>query len=196
MAMQDADDFDPIRSLGMEDDVVNQRVLRDRKADSGNVRYGGKRTFRAHALDWASTGRARMEADYLRLKARWQTGGRDREGALHLLFLGWMHWAEPDCLTGLAEDPNAADLWHQIYSHFGGEASSDPEFLFVASLMADLFPWGLGDVAEWEGIAKRLAARSLDLRPEGFSVQTFKDRSDYGDYFQIHARKEPEPGRQ
>lgn len=42
MAMQDADDFDPIRSLGMEDDVVNQRVLRDRKADAARVRYGGE----------------------------------------------------------------------------------------------------------------------------------------------------------
>lgn len=131
-----------------------------------------------------------MENTYRLLKGAWQAGDRDREHALHLLFLAWMHWAEPEFLTGLTEDADERELWHSIYRHFGGEASSDAEFLFVASLMINLFPWMLGDVAEWEARAQRMAERSLGLRPEGFSTRAFEGRGDYGEYFTIHARAE------
>ena len=129
-----------------------------------------------------------MEDAYRLLKSGWQNGNRDRENTLHLLFLAWMHWAEPDFLTGLTDDEDANELWRAIYDDFGGEAASDAEFLFVASLMADIFPWALGDVAEWETRAKRMAARSLELKPEGFTTRAFQGRSDYGEYFTIHAR--------
>lgn len=128
-----------------------------------------------------------MQDGYELLKTAWHSD-RERENSLQLLFLAWMHWAEPDFLTGLSEDAEAKDLWFSIYEYFGGEVASDAEFLFVASLMASIFPWALGDVSGWEARANRMAARSLQLRPEGFSTQAFAGRSDYGDYFIIHAR--------
>ena len=40
---------------------------------------------------------------------------RDREHALRLLFLAWMHWADPRFVTGMSEDPRAEELWHEIF---------------------------------------------------------------------------------
>lgn len=129
-----------------------------------------------------------LEPDYRRLKAAWELGNRDREDALHLLFLAWMHWADPSFVTGMEYDPDADDLWRSIFRYFDGETSNDAEFLHVAGLMAGLFPWGLGDEIEWASRAKRLEARSLKLKPEGFSPEFFEGRSDYGDYFAHQAR--------
>lgn len=126
--------------------------------------------------------------DYRRLKAAWASGHRDREDALHLLFLAWMHWADPPFVTGMEEDPEAGDLWQTIFGYFDGETSKDAEFLHVAALMAGLFPWGLGDEVEWASRATRMEARSLDLKPDGFSPEFFEGRSDYGDYFAHQAR--------
>lgn len=53
----------------------------------------------------------------------------------------------------MSEDPHDAELWHEIFEHFGGEGSADAEFLHVAALMAELFPWMLGDEAVWERTA-------------------------------------------
>lgn len=145
-----------------------------------------------------------MEEAYERLKADWQKGDRDRENSLRLLYYAWMHWAEPGFLTGFDEGgtDDAVALWFEIYNFFGGEAASDAEFLLVASIMADLMPWMLGDVLDWEVKAKRMSARSLELRPEGFTTQDFADRGEYGYYFQMHGRnsgaappKSPEPKR-
>lgn len=124
-----------------------------------------------------------LEPDYRRLKDLWETGRRDREDALHLLFLAWMHWADPPFVTGLEDDPDADDLWRTVFDHFGGEASTDAEFLHVAALMAGLFPWALGDEDEWTVRANRLATRSRALRPEGFSPEVFRGRGEYGCYF-------------
>jgi hypothetical protein len=129
-----------------------------------------------------------VERDYRRLKADWENGSRDRDGALHLLFLAWMHWADPPFVTGMEDDPEADELWRAIYAHFGGEHAEDAEFLYVASIMADIFPWGLGDESEWSSRAKRMEARSLRLKPDGFSPEFFEGRRDYGDYFAHQAR--------
>lgn len=129
-----------------------------------------------------------LEPDYRRLKAGWASGSRDREDALHLLFLAWMHWADPPFVTGMEDDPDADDLWRTIFAYFDGEKSNDAEFLHVAGLMAGLFPWGLGEEAEWAACATRMEARSRDLKPEGFSPGFFEGRSDYGDYFAHQAR--------
>jgi hypothetical protein len=61
------------------------------------------------------------------------------------MFFAWMHWADPPFVTGMADDPMAADLWHETFAHFGGENSTDAEFLYVSGIMAALFPWALGD---------------------------------------------------
>lgn len=129
-----------------------------------------------------------MEADYRRLKADWERGGRDREGALHLLFLAWMHWADPPFATGMEEDPDASDLWRAIYADFGAEEAEDAEFLHVAAIMAGLFPWELGDEDEWGERARRMTARSLAIKPEGFLPDVFEGRGRYGAYFAHQAR--------
>lgn len=132
-----------------------------------------------------------VEEAYRQLRASWDAGDRDREHALHLLFLAWMHWADPPWVTGMAEDPREVELWHEIFAHFGGEGSSDAEFLHVAGLMALLFPYVLGDEEAWEAAAERVKVRSLQLRPEGFPPELFEGRGGYGRYFAHQARVAP-----
>lgn len=129
-----------------------------------------------------------MQRDYERLKAEWLGGDRDRENTLWLLFLAWMNWADPPFVTGMAEDPEARDLWLSIFDFFGGEDAEDAEFLHVAALMADLFPYVLGDERVWLECAQRMRSRSFVLKPDGFSPQAFEGRGDYGEYFAHQAR--------
>jgi len=132
-----------------------------------------------------------MEEAYRQLRGRWDAGDRDKELTLHLLFLAWMHWADPPFATGMSDDPEDVKLWHDIFAHFGGEGSSDAEFLHVAGLMAKLFPWELGDEQAWEAVAERMKVRSLQIRPEGFAPELFEGRGDFGDYFAHQARVAP-----
>jgi len=132
-----------------------------------------------------------MEEDYRQLREGWLAGDRDREHALHLLFLAWMHWADPSFVTGMPDDARAVELWHEVFAHFGGEHSSDAEFLHVAGLMAHLFPWVLGDEPAWAAAAEHMKARSLQFRPEGFTPDSFEGRGDFGDYFAHQARVAP-----
>ncbi len=104
-----------------------------------------------------TAGTMQLEPDYRRLKAAWESGHRDREDSLHLLFLAWMHWADPPFVTGMEDDPEADKLWRMIYGYFGGEQSTDAEFLHVAGLMAGIFSWGLGN--EVEGLPAPRACR-------------------------------------
>ena len=132
-----------------------------------------------------------MDEEYKKLRAGWIVGERGREGALRLLFLSWMHWADPPGVTGMDDDPEAANLWHAIFAHFDGEASSDPEFLYIASIMAVVAGWGLGDEDEWSAAAERLRTRLLQIRPEGFTPDAFKGRGEYGRYFAHQATSRP-----
>ena len=129
-----------------------------------------------------------MEDAYIQLREEWFAGNRDRERALQLLFLSWMHWADPPFVTGMSDDPHAVELWHEVSLHFGGEASSDAEFLHVSGMMAHIFPWALGDEQTWEAKANRMKARSLELSPQGFPPSMFDGRGEYGNYFAHQAR--------
>lgn len=129
------------------------------------------------------------EAEYRRLKAGWHVGSREREDALHLLYLAWMHWADPPFVTGMEEDPEAIKLWLAISSYFGGENSEDAEFLHVAGLMAGITPEELGD--GWTSRADRMTARSLQLKPDDFPPEIFEGRGLYGEYFAHQARPRP-----
>ncbi|RZJ43616.1 MAG: hypothetical protein EON87_11825 [Brevundimonas sp.] len=132
-----------------------------------------------------------MEADYRRLKALRVIGSATREDTLHLLFMAWMHWADPPFLTGLEEDPGADEFWRAIFDDFGGEDATDAEFLHVAGMMAHIFPWALGDDEEWDARGQRMMARALQLRPDGFSPAFFEGRGEYGAYFAHQARVTP-----
>jgi hypothetical protein len=124
-----------------------------------------------------------MEENYKTLRVGWAAGDRDRECALRLLHLSWWHWAEPAFLTGLSDDPTAVRLWHEIFEYFGGEASSDGEFLFVAAIMIRVTPWVFADENAWLVTADTMMARSSLLKPDGFSPEDFKGRGDFGEYF-------------
>ena len=124
-----------------------------------------------------------MEKSYTELKARWLAGERDRELGLRLMFFAWMHWADPPFVTGLKEDPEAADLWREAFAYLGGESSTDAEFLFVSGIMAELFSWALGDEENWRQRGQQMKARATSLQPTALPLSTFKNRGEYGTYF-------------
>ena len=99
------------------------------------------------------------------------------------MYLAYMHWADPPFVTGLAEDPSAVALWHEIYSELGGSDSRDVEFLMVAATMAETFPWALGDELQWVETAQTLKRHAASLRSDPISAETFRGRGLYGDYF-------------
>lgn len=134
-----------------------------------------------------------MEKSYAELKARWLKGERERELALHLLFFAWMHWADPPFVTGMADDPMAEDLWHEAFVYLGGADSTDAEVLYVSGIMAELFPYALGDEAEWEKRGLTMQTRAKEIEPTGLSSALFEDRGEYGRYFahQLRARRTP-----
>ena len=124
----------------------------------------------------ASLGRA-----YDALVVRWKEGARDRETALHLLFLIWYGLAEPPYLTGL-KDVNRTRIV-ELFQRLGGEFSTDPEVLFVVSVMCDNAPWALGEELYWRGIGRRFRLRLREMADPGLSKQTFAHRGSYGYYF-------------
>lgn len=114
-----------------------------------------------------------MQGAYLVCRERWKVGERDRELALQLMFLTWMHWADPPFVTGLRGDPDALDLWRETFGWLGAEASSDAEFLAVSGVMITVTPWAFGDATEWQAKAAFLTSRVQELPPSGMSESTF-----------------------
>jgi len=121
-----------------------------------------------------------VEADYRNLKAQWLAGERRRDLCLQLLFFAWMHWADPSFVTGLTEDPEANALWHDIFVFFGGERSTDAEFLFVSGVMAEVTPWGLGDEKEWRQLGTRMVGQAMTSQMKALSLSVFDNRGKYG----------------
>lgn len=127
----------------------------------------------AHA---PSLGRA-----YDALVERWMEGAHDRETALRLLFLIWYGSAEPSPFTGL-RDVNRIRVG-DLFQRLGGEFSTDPEVLFVVSVMCRVAPWALGDEEYWKGVGEKFAGRLEERSAEGLGRQTFNRRGSYGHYF-------------
>jgi len=142
---------------------------------------------------------ALLAAAYDVLKREWNNGNRDRELALHLMFLAWYGLCEPPFITGfemqdginyILKDGLISELqrtFQQVHLYFQPAISKDPEMLYVVGLMAHLFPYMLGNNEEWE-------SRSIEYRklyraklPDGISPLVFNERGVYGKYFQGQA---------
>ena len=125
---------------------------------------------------------------YNMLKARWQAGHRDLETGLRLMFLAWYSCAEPPFLTGLPTQENTGRVFREVFAHFGGVASTEPELLHAAGLMCDLFPWCCGSTDEWSAIGVECKKAARRLNPQGYPPAHFEGRGTYGDYFAHMAR--------
>jgi hypothetical protein len=55
--------------------------------------------------------------------------------------------------------------------------------LYAVGLMAHLFPYLLGDEAEFEALAREYRSLYRSLAPRGISPEVFGDRGAYGEYF-------------
>lgn len=128
-------------------------------------------------------GEASLGKAFAMLQERWSSGARDRETALRLAFLAWYSCSEPTWLTGLPENQSTSSVFQDAFAALGGEESSDPEVCFAFGLMAELFPWCIGDEAHWLSVGKALRSRANALAPEGLSGSLFSGRGAYGEYF-------------
>lgn len=99
---------------------------------------------------------------YELLVAEWRAGIRDRELGLHLMFLAWYLLCEPPHLTGFDERAVAPSklpkVFGEVHYHFMATIGGDAEMLYSVGLMAHLFPYLLGDEAEFEALAERYRA--------------------------------------
>ena len=100
-----------------------------------------------------------LASAYERLKQYWDAGNREREVALHLLFLAWYGLCEPPHITGFethnmpsdelqARFTELQDTFNQVHKAIESQIDDDPEMLYVVGLMAHLFPYLLGDEPE------------------------------------------------
>jgi hypothetical protein len=128
-----------------------------------------------------------LAAAFEALLPKWREGSRDREVALHLMFLAWYLMCEPGHLTGLersrVDESSLAGVFREVHNHFRVSIKSDPEMLYVVGLMAHLFPYLLGDQSEWEAIAEEYRKAYRALEPFGLNAGLFANRGAYGDYF-------------
>jgi hypothetical protein len=143
--------------------------------------------------DYTQYGAPSLGRAYTLLKKRWSGGGTDLETGLRLMFLAWYSYScyEPPFLTGLPPDVWAPEVLVQVFDHFGGEATTEPEVLFAVGVMATTYPWWLADAREGQRFGRRCLARSRELKPEGFRAEHFAGRGAYGHFFSRLTRSRP-----
>jgi hypothetical protein len=129
------------------------------------------------------SGKPRLGDAFALLKARWQAGRRDLETGLRLMFLAWYACTEPPFLTGLPTQEDTGRVFREVFAHFGGTASTEPELHYAVGLMCDLFPWCCGNEDEWSAVGVECKNAAQRLKPEGYPPEHFEGRGAYGDYF-------------
>ena len=124
------------------------------------------------------------------LEQHWDKGQRDREVALHLLFLAWYGLIEPSHITGFAEgvSEHLRRRFQDVFDVLAPNIEQDAEAMYAVGLMADLAPWLLGDAHEWEARSKRFRALYRAAAPGGIDPARFEGRGAYGSYFGGQAR--------
>lgn len=135
-----------------------------------------------------------LGAAYLLIRDQWLSGERDRELALHLLFLAWYLIVEPEHLTGLDKgrvpETDLQQMFDDVHDWLLplGDASTDVEALYVAGLPAHMFPWELGEAHLWETRSIAYRIRYRNLVPDGINPAVFEGRGAYGAYYASQAR--------
>jgi hypothetical protein len=115
------------------------------------------------------------------LVVRWRGGARDEATVFRLLFLLWYENVEPPSLTGIsAQDVGLS--FGEVFESIGGRQGASALVLWAAGKMAELFPWALGNKAEWEEASPLLLARAKELRPQ-IGPDYFCGYGVAGDYF-------------
>jgi len=78
-------------------------------------------------------------------------------------------------------------VFEEVHNYFAPSISSDAEMLFVVGLMADLFPYFIGNEVVWRrrSVSYRVAYRAL--APTGIDPGIFAGRGAYGEYFRGQA---------
>lgn len=144
----------------------------------------------ALTLEYQSLGRhgePTLFRAYEILLAEWRGGSRDREIALHLMFLAWYLLCEPPHLTGLdkmrVHPSDLSAVFCEVHEYFRPSIGTDAEMLYAVGLMAHLFPYLLGDETEFEALARDYRVLYRALAPDGISADRFGGRGAYGDYF-------------
>lgn len=139
-------------------------------------------------------GKPTLGAAFEAFRAQWDSGERDRELALHLMFLAWYLHVEPPHLTGLDETriqvSSLAPVFNAAHDWLlpRGADTVDAEALYVAGLAAQLCPWALGETSLWITRSEAYRARYRELAPQGIEPAVFDGRGAYGEYFASQAR--------
>ena len=132
-------------------------------------------------------------AAYEELRKRWEHGARSRKEALHLMFLAWDLLIEPAHLTG--RDPETRDedlvaVFNDAHASVlpDGDLSTDAEALYAVGLMANLAPWLLGPLEEWEARSAAYRRRYRDVLGGPVTPDVFRSaRGSYALYFRGQA---------
>jgi hypothetical protein len=139
-------------------------------------------------------GRPTLGAAFDVFRGQWESGERDRELALHLMFLAWYLCVEPSHLTGLDEARISSDSLAAVFNAAHdwllptGADTDDVEALYVAGLAARMFPWVLGEESLWTARSEAYRVRYRRLAPDGISPAVFEGRGAYGEYYAGQAR--------
>jgi hypothetical protein len=142
--------------------------------------------------DYGVNGKPVLIDAYRILKRQWETGNRDRELVLHLLFLSWYGLVEPSFVFGeySIENDRLQETFNQIFEYLEPQLNSDAELLFVIGLPAYMFPFILGDEKLWEARALEYKKKYRQLEPKGINPSIFLDRGAYGEYYGHQANVE------
>jgi hypothetical protein len=140
--------------------------------------------------------REQLADAYEILKQLWSEGNRDRELALHLIFLTWFGIIEPVQLTGF---PDTEEMRHElklmfkeVHARFESQIYQDAEMLYVVGVIAQMHWFMLDDEIEiakaWEARGQKYHEQYRALAPHGIDPLIFLNRGAYGDYFAGQAK--------
>jgi len=133
-----------------------------------------------------------LSAAYAVLKEQWETGDRDRELGLHLMFISWYGMIELKHITGFEESIDTfhalEKMFEEVHSFFEPGINDDAEKLYVVGLVTHMQWFMFSNREKWEAISIEYRKAYRSLAPEGIEPTIFDDRGAYGDYFGRHAR--------